>query len=281
MARGIQKWTQGVIERLKLDGRGSGEGSTYKPWIDVINVSSLGRSRRVFSPLTGRQHELLSDVEWNLFLMLEWAEDVIDIREQFPLDCDLTQEIASALQIRHPCYPRTTVPTVMTVDFLVTRRRNGKSFLEAFNAKRIEEEEDERSLEKLEIQRTYFDGMGVRHHIVYSSAIPMNKVRTIEWIRSGYLKEGETEPYPGFFKEHVVRIATELGRIRTSQTLNEYCEEYTYRFAIPTGTALRCSKMLMHNRMLIADLENIDLASAPLSSFHICQPQKQMSLIKG
>ncbi|WP_295751550.1 TnsA endonuclease N-terminal domain-containing protein [Undibacterium sp.] len=280
MARGIQKWTPEVIARLKLDGRGIGEGSNYKPWIDVVNVSSLGRSRRVFSPITGRQHELLSDVEWNLFLMLEWAEDVIDIREQFPLDCDLTQEIASALQIHHPFYPRTKVPTVMTADFLVTRRKNGKSFLEAFNAKCTEEAEDVRSLEKLEIQRAYFDGMGVRHHVVYSSEIPMEKVRTIEWIRSGYLKEGETEPYLGFFKEHVDRIATELGRVRSNQTLNEYCEEYTHRFAIPTGTALRCSKMLMHSRTLIADLQNVDLASAPLSSFHINQPRKQMSLTK-
>lgn len=272
MARGIQKWTPKTIERLRLEGRGQGEGKTYKPWIDVATISSLGRSHRVFSPKTGRQHELLSDVEWHLFLLLEWADDVIDIREQYPLDSDLTQEIASAIGIRHPFYPGTHVPTVMTADFLVTRRQNNKQFLEAFNSKLTEEAEDERSLEKLEIQRTYFNGMDIPHHLIFSSTILKQKVKTIEWIRSGYVKEGEIEPYPGCYDDHVIRMANELSRSVKSLSLNEYCENYDLRCGLPIGTALRVAKILMHAKTLSVDLDNPKLGDSPLASFRICKP---------
>ena len=39
----------------------------------------------VDSHKTGRMHCFVSDAERNLFLLREYASDVIDIREQFPI----------------------------------------------------------------------------------------------------------------------------------------------------------------------------------------------------
>jgi hypothetical protein len=57
------------------------------------------------------------------------------IREQFPLPRDKTLEVAMQLGERHPYYPGTHVPAVMTVDFMVTKRINGTDVTEAFNVK--------------------------------------------------------------------------------------------------------------------------------------------------
>ena len=43
-----------------------------------------------YSYRTGRNHELLSDGENETFAMLEWRLDNADIREQFPLDRDIS-----------------------------------------------------------------------------------------------------------------------------------------------------------------------------------------------
>ncbi len=80
-----QKWSEEKIERLEREGRGKGAGADYRPWIQVSDFSSLGKSRRVFSRKTGRVHHLLSDIEWHMFLLLEFSPRVLDIREQFPL----------------------------------------------------------------------------------------------------------------------------------------------------------------------------------------------------
>lgn len=281
VARGPEKWNEATIERLQLEGHGKGSGPDYKPWIGIHEFSSLGRSRRVPGLITNREHHLFSDVEWNLFLLLEWSQGVVDIREQFPLDRGLTQEIAAACCIRHPHYPGTHVPTVMTVDFLVTRIRNGKNELEAFNTKRKEEAEVPASLEKLEIQRRYFDGAGIPHHLVFHSDIPMTKVRNLEWIRSAHHSAGELEPYPGFYEEHTNSMALDLTSNTRTTTLSEYCAKYDSRRGLEQGTGLRIARMLMQSRVLIPDLNNEILATAPLAAFQVSARPGQLKIIGG
>lgn len=275
MTRGPKKWTEEVIERYTFDGRGKGEGDKYQPWIRVAEISSLGRSRRPFGLKTGRQHELLSDVEWNLFLLLEYSPDVVDIREQYPLDRDLTREIAASLGIRHPHYPGTHVPTVMTVDFLVTRIKNGKKVLEVFDTKRTDEAEDPRSLEKLEIQRVYMNGKGIPYYLVFHTTFPLQKIHNIEWMRSAQMKEGEVERFPGLFQEAADKMVLDLPyQQKRSVSLSEYCLNFDHRNGYEPGTGLRAARMLMFTHVLNADLNNPDLSSAPLASFTIVTQQQ-------
>ena len=276
MAHGPKKWDEATIERMRLEGRGKGEGPSYKPWIKVLEVSSRGRSRRVAGIKTGREHQLLSDVEWKLFLLLEWARNVVDIREQYPLDRELTLEIASMLRIRHPAYPGTKVPVVMTVDFLTTEERDGTRSMAAYNAKTTAEAENARSLEKLEIQRYYFQGAGIPHHLVLSSEIPAKPVRNLEWIRGGLLKQGEQEPYPNFLVENAQRMAADLARRKPTESLAQYCGAFDTRFGLPAGTGMRVARILMHERVLLVDLENSDLPTAPLASFPLAHSAGHM-----
>lgn len=282
MARPI-KWTEKKIQSLEAAGHGRGIGRDYIPWLSVTDVSSLGRSRRVFSHKTGRTHELLSDVEYRLFLVLEWMPEVIDIREQYPLKREMTQTIAQQLGLRHPHYPGTQVATVMTVDFLATRMVAGvKSFL-ALNAKRDEEATVEHSMLKLEIQREYFELSEVPHHVIFHSQIPRQKADNIDWIRSALVKPGEIEPRPGFFSGLTARMAAELSQSLVDQTisLSHYCLTFDERHGLEKGIGLRIAQMLMQERVLIVDLSSPNLASEPISAFVMTAQRGKLRAVGG
>lgn len=109
------------IEKWINEGRGSGVGSDYKPWLNIQDVSSKGRSTRLKGTKTNRQHEFLSDLERNYFYLTEYSDFVVDIREQFPLlPLEETIVIADELGIKHPTDPKTNESIVMTTDFLLT-----------------------------------------------------------------------------------------------------------------------------------------------------------------
>lgn len=267
MGRGPKKFTEALIREWQIEGRGKGDGTNYKPWLEVFDLSSRGRVSRPYSPKCGRSVHLLSDVEANTFYALEWSELTTGIREEYPLDRELTLEIAATLGIAHPYYPGTKVPTVMTVDFLVDFVENGQKRFEAWDCKRAEDSEDPRKIEKLEITRTYFAGMDIPHRLIFHSTLPMPKIRNIEWIRGGILKTGEDERYSGALREQSLIMAHDLAGSTRNQPLQEYCRNFEYRQGLNPGEGLRIAKLLMYERVLICDLSNPDLASAPLASF--------------
>src|SRR5690606_14322254 len=176
-AMGKSPWTEAKIARYVKEGRGEGYGASYKPFIQVSDLSSQGVSRRVFGHKTGRVHHFLSNVEYQFFLMLEWNTEIVDIREQHPLPRDVTTAIASGFRLSHPFYPGTKVPTVMTIDVMATRLINGEEVFEAYDIKRTEEAEDFRSVEKLEITRATCEALGIPHHIVFHSMLPQTKIQ--------------------------------------------------------------------------------------------------------
>lgn len=269
------KWSEDKIRQFQAAGRGKGTLETYVPWVQITDFSSDGDSRRAWSPKTGRVHHLLSTVEWHLFLLLEFAENVLDIREQYPLDRDTTLSIAADCQIKHPMYPGTKVPEVITCDFLAIRQEGDRRWAEAFNCKRTEEAEKPRSLEKLEIQRRYFDGVGIPHHLVFHSKLPKTKIRNLEWIRSANTRPEEVEPYDGYIDEHVKRVLHDLSSHSRTGSLSDYCDNYDFRSGAAPGTGIRAIRILLLTRAIWTDLNEPDLMSAPVSMF---QPKREPHL---
>lgn len=266
------RWTEERITRLQKEGRGKGTGATYRPWLEVTDLSSRGDSRRVFSPLTQRTHHLLSTIEFDFFVLAEFTPDIVDIREQYPLDRAGTLSIAAQLGIEHPRYPDTQVNTVMTCDFLVTRERNGERTLEAYNCKSAAEANQARSINKLEIQRRYFEGCEVPHFIVFDTMLPTAKIKNIKWIREASLAEGEQEPNPGYFRDHSQRFLADIIRPGRPVNLSDYCQKYDERTGAPTGTGLRVVRMLLQQRLLVTDLTQPDLLGLPVSMFRHAEP---------
>lgn len=93
-----------TIEKRFKEGRGSGAGSAYQPYLTVGDISSKGRSHRLPSATIGRVHHLLSDLELHVFYQLDWHPDVVDIREQFPIPLSASRELSDQMGIAHPSY---------------------------------------------------------------------------------------------------------------------------------------------------------------------------------
>ena len=166
-----QKWLR--------EGRGSGHGSDYKPWLTVRDLSSQGRSHRVFGHKSQRTHHLLSDLELAVFLLLEWSRSTVDIREQFPLRLEDTKALALESGIDHPSVRG--VLQVMSSDFLVnTTDASQPKF--ALQAKYVEALSDARTIEKLELERRYWLQKGVPWWLITEKDIPSVVTQNISWL---------------------------------------------------------------------------------------------------
>ena len=187
MAKRDRRTTAKKIERRLKEGRGQGTGAEYRPWLQIQDVPSLGLAHRILGLKTKRIHHFLSNQELRCFLMFEWMDEVIDIREQYPLLPLLeTQSIAVNLGVKHPADPRSREPIVMTTDFLVTFVHDGRQELLAFAVKASRDLYNPRVKEKLEIERRYWEKHAVRWEAITELQIPAVFVANLDIIRPKY-----------------------------------------------------------------------------------------------
>lgn len=162
------------------------------PWIKIRAFPSRGTSHIVPGVKVHRAHHLLSNAEYHYHVILEHDRSIIDIREQFPLlPAEETHAIATSLNIRPPVYPGTSVPLVLTTDFLITQvDETGKERLVARSMKYAQEiekaskAEQDRLLEKLEIERIYWARRNVEWKLVLYERFSQIRIRNILLLRS-------------------------------------------------------------------------------------------------
>jgi len=163
MAKRSRVWNQSVYEKYIREGRGQGEGAEYIPWIKVQNFASRGIVSRVKGKKTGRIHHLMSKHELVYFYHLDWSDNVLDIREQYPLlDLDAAVTIAAQAEIKYPADKVSGFPYVLTCDFMITTLKGQK----ARTIKMSSELTNKRVLEKLEIERRYWFKQGIDWKII-------------------------------------------------------------------------------------------------------------------
>jgi hypothetical protein len=176
-------FTQKVLERWLREGRGSGAGAFYKPWLTIHDFASIGRCHRIANWRHGRLHHLMSDLEEIVFYLFSWSELVIDIREQFPLlPLDETLAIAEDIQVNHQVDPRSNYPLVSTTDFLLkVNDKHGEKYL-ARTVKPAEQLKDKRILEKFEIERRYWAARNIDWGVITDENLPLQLFRNIKLI---------------------------------------------------------------------------------------------------
>lgn len=167
------------IAKWWSEGRGSGRGKDYIPWLRIQDLSSRGRSSRMPGKTTGRTHELLSDLERAVLLELDGIESVVDIREQYPLPQSSTLRLASQAGIRHPQFRG--IDTVMTTDFVIDWKAGRRNEMLAISVKYADGLGDHRTVEKLEIERRYWVEEGVRWIIVTELDLCSDKTALSLW----------------------------------------------------------------------------------------------------
>ena len=169
-----------IIKRLTKEKRGQGSGKHYKPFLTVRDVPSKGRVHRRPSLTHGRIVHLLSDLELSTFLLFDWHFSVVDIREQFPLDPEKTLNIAQRLGVKHPAVRG--VNQVVTTDLLIDTLQSGKIVSIAISVKYREELEDERVIEKQELEKRYWEGEGIDWYLFTENEVPATLIQNIKWL---------------------------------------------------------------------------------------------------
>jgi hypothetical protein len=266
MAKRKRKTNAITNKRRLKDGRGSGYLGSYKPWIHIQDIASKGLATRIKGIKTGRVHHLLSKLELDCFYCLDWAEQVLDIREQYPLYLAETLASAKELNIRHPRVPVTGEEVVMTTDFLVTMR-HPLGFKEvAICVKYAHDLENSRSVEKLEIERVYWNRRGVKWLIITERQINPVLVKNIRWIHSfadiEYSQPNITpiiiENTANFMYEFICRENVPLRNATDSSDKN---------FSLETGTSLAIVRHLIAAKRWLVNMQK------PL------QPEKSLPIL--
>lgn len=256
------------IERRIAQGRGSGEGEQYRPWLYVHEVSSRGRSHKIPGVKIHRTHHLLSDLEAHFLRLAEFSQRVTDIREQFPLlPYGTTSDIASQLDIRHPRDPGANVDKVMTTDVLLTfaAAPPQPSRLVAFDLKYAKELSDYRSLEKLEIARRFWRERNTPWFLVTERDLPKVLCANLNWLWTG-----------AKIDEHLQDRALQdvfvdelLARNRSELSLGEVINEAAAKLDIPSGDGCFLFKHLAWTHVIELDL---------MSPIKLRQPLKKLAV---
>ena len=179
MAKCRRMWNNTAYNKYIREGRGQGIGADYKPWINIQDFPSTGMVSRVSGTTTGRIHHLMSNLELSLFYLLDWSDDVKDIREQYPLvDINQAIDIAEKADIRYPYDPKSGFPYVLTSDFCIETKQDTM----VISVKSSSELGKPRVREKLEIERRYWTMRGVQWNIMTEKEINRTKSSNIEWL---------------------------------------------------------------------------------------------------
>lgn len=260
MAKRKTDWDENKLNKWIQEGRGQGEGKEYKPWLTVQDFPSKGRVTRIFGWKTKRTHHFFTDTETRYFYLLEWEDDVLDIREHYPLfNCEEVIENKDNLNFDLFKDKDMGTPYILSTSFLITLKKpNGKIVYLARSLKADYELERKTALERLEIERRYWQGQNIDWGIVTQKEIPVVKAKNIEWVHSSLYPTDER----GFTVEEVDYYCNAfIEKLAGSNTsIRDFTTQFDRLFNLDTGSGLYIFKRLIALKRIMMDMnKKIDL----------------------
>ncbi len=240
-------FTEAQFAKWIKERRGSGEHADYKPWLTVRDLPSLGRVHRVFGHKSKRTHHLLSDLELAAFLVLEWHSEVTQIREQFPLERDITRRLAVDAGIEHPNMGG--IDQYMSSDFLVDSA-DEKEPRFVWQAKYASALGDSRTVEKLEVERRYWEEKEYPWYLVTEREIPPVVFKNIQWL---YPAQGDDEEDMELALQQIEFYAHHFEK-NPNKTIISICKELDTAYDLPIGESLYEVRRLLAKRYFTFDI---------------------------
>lgn len=243
-------------ERHLSNKWGIGDGEVYKPWFTVRDVKNNKTFRKEITGLTvRRKHHLLSALEYYLFLIMDFRSDVVDIREQFPLlPLSLSRKIALTLGVEHPKVIGTKTPTpfVMTTDLLVTFRTPERLRYVAFCVKPEEELCKPGILAKIEIERVWWESIGVDFKIFIGNQHTKIQSHNILWA---------TDIHRHGLNEHLNPFVSEAAQLvpEGKSFKRALCDTFVEQFELDAIDAINLLRLLIGQKTIEVDLSQNQL----------------------
>ncbi|KAF0813934.1 Transposon Tn7 transposition protein TnsA [Andreprevotia sp. IGB-42] len=274
MAKRRYEFDEAKHARFLKEGRGQGTLGEYKPWLTIHDVPSTGRVSRIPGVTCQRQHHALSDIETGLIHLLDWSADVVDIREQFPLDRDMTRQIAKDMAVEHPRDPHSGVDIVMTTDVLASVICSTGTRLIAYAGKCSSDLDDPRTIEKLEIERRYWDiqAKEVDWTLYTERELPSQRIANIAWANEMYSLEGITSLYDGYWSDRCTRVIHELDAIPVATSVKQFFDFLEVNHGFRLGEGLTALRHLVAIRILAIDMDKPFEVSGSVGQLQIQSP---------
>ncbi len=226
-------------------GYGRGLGLEYKPWISGHEFASRGTYVRLKGRTVPRLYCFMSRLEADAFILYDCRQEVTDILEQYYLTLEETLEIADGLRIAHPRSGKYF--NAVTTDLLV--QKDDKWI--ARSVKTSRDLENERTLEKLEIERVYFSRRGIDWKIITEKELNRTLVQNLNWLWYG-------ESPDSVISDHQLLLDAEAAFLELYENENlpfpHLVDEIESRFSLAPGSAVCVFKSLIRRGIIQVDL---------------------------
>ncbi len=184
---------------------------------------------------------------------MEWSEEVIDIREQFPLlPLEKTLFIAQRLGIRHPIDPKTKHPIVMTADMVLTVKKGDDVGFIAHSIKPIGKL-NRRTIEKMQIEKQFFKEIGIEWSLITEQQINYDLVKNVEWLHSAKFLNSLSQINKELVNEMQFSLYNAISQ--SNKPLANLTLALDEEYSLSKGTSIQIVKHLIANRYWIIDMK--------------------------
>lgn len=257
------------IAKRIAEGRGSGEGAEFKPFLTIRDVSSRGGRSRVLGAKTGRVHHLLSDLEARAFYEMEWDDLVVDIREQVPLPRDVTRRIADGLGVRHPRIPKSDVDAVMTTDFVFDRREGEDIRRRPVFVKYECDLQNPRVQQKLKIERRYWALQGFELEEWTEERLPKVRGDNLQWLHAMHHLDDCPYPRAGHWRKRGDELLHFLRRCPQQSSISKVIDGAEKSGIFGAGEVVSLIRYLGWRKVVMIDPDRGFDARRPVSSLGV------------
>lgn len=211
----IMRYKKSDKTKLK-EKRGEGHLEKYVPFDHAINFSSLGGHKRIAGTKIKRTFHFFSDLEKNFFFLFEFADNVIDIREQYPLKpLSETKEIAKSLNINHPSDDNGN-PVIMRTDLRVSFKKGNDKIFTIKPSSNL----SSRVIEKFELDRVFQSKRKLDWFILTEKELDTITLRNIIRIRESYFYKSK---HLQAFKKEIKANFSSSSKLLISDVLKQTC----------------------------------------------------------
>ncbi|WP_303799515.1 TnsA endonuclease N-terminal domain-containing protein [Alicyclobacillus macrosporangiidus] len=247
----------------------------YVPWLQVRDLPKTSSVYRVKGWKTRREHHL-TKLQYAYFLLAEWSDKVVDIREQYPmLPIERAQAIAEEIGMEYPVDPDSQMPLVITTDFLLTVEDEGGRYEIARSLVDRKELEKTAVVQRLELTRRFWQAQGVPWDLVTDTRLPGTMIRNVQHVHAAFHLEG-TERYT---VSELASLIPDLGRyLRDAKgTIKDALEEMERALNLEPGTANYLLTHLVARKQVVVDMrEPLDITKPASVIKHIVENEEDM-----
>lgn len=145
---------------------------------------TLGTCSNICNWKTGRQMQLFSQKELNVFLLLNWRDDVVDIQEHVEMDADKLRQLSSiaAQKFQKHIAP----PNRKYINFLMTHKDRTQTAVMIVNDKMTM---SAKTVEQLWLIKRFWNERNVKFELIDNSDINKTLANNIRLVTEFYQKE--------------------------------------------------------------------------------------------